>query len=138
MPVTLRFVYIYICRLTVYVWKCLWKTSPRFGENAVTLPLDVDRPCFLGMAKAKVWVGSEFHSPWIKTKYFSFNKDDIIYLEERSTLTYRYTLADSDRLEVGFDLLDTHRLIQAAFTEVGFDLLDTLVTHADSDTACFI
>ena len=23
------------------------KTPPRFGENAVTLPLDVDRPCFL-------------------------------------------------------------------------------------------
>ena len=22
------------------------KTPPRFGENAVTLPLDVDRPCF--------------------------------------------------------------------------------------------
>ena len=22
------------------------KTSPRFGENAVTLPVDVDRPCF--------------------------------------------------------------------------------------------
>ena len=22
------------------------KTPPRFGENAVTLPLDVNRPCF--------------------------------------------------------------------------------------------
>ena len=36
------YTYTYVASLNVY-----GKTPPRFGENAVTLPVDVDRPCFL-------------------------------------------------------------------------------------------
>ena len=34
------------------------KTPPRFGENAVTLPLDVDRPCYLEhcLQPGRAWV----------------------------------------------------------------------------------
>ena len=47
MPVTLWFVYLYIlCSLTMYE-NVYGKTPPRFGENAVALPLDVDHPCVI-------------------------------------------------------------------------------------------
>ena len=61
------------------------KTPPlRFGENAVTLPLDVDRPCFILNHKS-LFDRYIFHCDliWFKRRIFHFRIDMIIGLIRR-------------------------------------------------------